>query len=248
MSMYRQLWLALILSTLLALAGSLLASTMNSRAYLQEQLRMKNADNASALALSLSQKNADTVEVELAVAALFDSGHYESIRVIDPAGKLIVERVMPALNREAPAWFVDAFPVSAPPGVAQISSGWKQTGTVMLVSNSSFAYRMLWKSTLQMIGALLFAGAVAGYLGTLILRRIKRPLDTVTTQARDISERRFVTIPEPKVPELRQLSFAMNSMVQRLKSMWKHCGAKLTKIRLRGWQTARISWGNCAHS
>ena len=77
MSMYRQLWLALILSTLLALIGSLFASTLNARSYLQEQLRMKNTDNAAVLALSLSQKNIDAVELELTIAALFDSGHYE---------------------------------------------------------------------------------------------------------------------------------------------------------------------------
>jgi diguanylate cyclase (GGDEF)-like protein len=247
MSMYRQLWLALILSTLLALAGSLLASTMNSRAYLQEQLRMKNADNASALALSLSQKNADAVEVELAAAALFDSGHYESIRVVDPAGKLIVERVKTAGDQDAPAWFMNAFPVSAPPGAAQISNGWKQLGTVVLVSNNNFAYRMLWKSTLQMIGALLFAGAVGGYLGTLILRRLKRPLDTVTTQARDISERRFVIVPEPKVPELRTLSSAMNSMVIRLKSMLEDEAKRVEALRREATQDPLTGLANREH-
>jgi diguanylate cyclase (GGDEF)-like protein len=245
--MYRQLWLALILSTLLALVGSLLASTMNSRAYLQEQLRMKNADNASALALSLSQKNADAVEVELAVAALFDSGHYESIRVVDPAGKLIVERVMSANDQHAPAWFAEAFPVSAPPGAAQISNGWKQLGTVVLVSNNNFAYRMLWKSTLQMISALLFAGVVAGYLGTLILRRLKRPLDTVIAQARDISDRRFVTIPEPEVPELRQLSSAMNSMVVRLKAMLDEEARRVDTLRKEANQDALTGLANRTH-
>jgi diguanylate cyclase (GGDEF)-like protein len=245
--MYRQLWLALILSTLLALAGSLLASTMNSRAYLQEQLRMKNADNAATLALSLSQKNADIVEVELTVAALFDSGHYESIRVVDPAGKLIVERIKAASNRDAPAWFVNTFPVAAPPGAAQISNGWKQIGTVVLVSNNSFAYRMLWNSTLQMIGALLFAGLVGGYLGTLILRRLKRPLDTVIAQARDISDRRFVSIPEPKVPELRQLSSAMNSMVVRLKAMLDEEARRVDALRKEANQDALTGLANRTH-
>jgi hypothetical protein len=76
MSMYRQLWFAIILSTLIALAGSLFASTMSSRAYLNEQLRMKNSDNATVLALSLSQKNVDPVELELILSSLFDNGHY----------------------------------------------------------------------------------------------------------------------------------------------------------------------------
>ena len=46
MSMYRQLWLAIIISMLLALAGSLLASVFSARGYLQSQLSIKNSDNA----------------------------------------------------------------------------------------------------------------------------------------------------------------------------------------------------------
>ena len=45
MSMYRQLWLAIIISTLLALGGSLLASIVSARGYLQSQLSLKNVDN-----------------------------------------------------------------------------------------------------------------------------------------------------------------------------------------------------------
>ena len=108
MSMYRQLWLAIITSMLLALAGSLFASMLNARAYLESQLSIKNADNAAALALSLSQSDPDAVSVELTVSALFDSGHYELIRVVDPAGHAIVERSAPRGNNGdsgAPAWF-----------------------------------------------------------------------------------------------------------------------------------------------
>ena len=76
MSIYRQLWLAIIVSMLLALAGSMLATLLSARAYLEQQLEMKNADNASALALSLSQQAPDAVTLELTVAVLFDSGHY----------------------------------------------------------------------------------------------------------------------------------------------------------------------------
>lgn len=56
MSMYRQLWLSIIISMLIALAGSLFASSLAARSYLTEQLSQKNTDNAAALALSLSLK------------------------------------------------------------------------------------------------------------------------------------------------------------------------------------------------
>lgn len=231
MSMYRQLWLALMLSTLLAMIGSLFASTLSARSYLQEQLRMKNSDNATVLALSLSHKNVDAIEVELAVSALFDSGHYESIRVVDPLGKKIVERIAPVTQVDAPAWFMRWLPIGAPAGVSQISNGWQQFGAISLVSHSRFAYHALWKSTLEMVAALTFAGILGGMLGTLILRRLQRPLAAVVDQARAISERRFITIPEPEVPELRQLSAAMNSTVTRLKAMFIEEAARLETVR-----------------
>ena len=231
MSMYRQLWLAIILSTLLALIGSLLASTLSSRAYLKEQLRTKNADNATVLALSLSQKNIDPVELELVIAALFDAGHYASIFVTDPTGKKIVERIATEEKTNVPAWFIHSLPIHSTPGLAQISNGWTQLGTVSLVTQSGSAYQTLWDSTREMIITMALSGLIAGYLGTLILRRLKRPLHAVIEQAKGMSERRFVVTPEPKVPELRQLSTAMNSTVILLKSMFAEESDRLEAVR-----------------
>jgi EAL domain-containing protein (putative c-di-GMP-specific phosphodiesterase class I)/GGDEF domain-containing protein len=230
MSMYRQLWLAIIISTLLALFGSLFAATLSARAYLAEQLSMKNADNATALALSLSGRNPDAVEVELAVSALFDSGHYELIRVTDPFGKVMVERHAAAGNG-VPAWFAKALPIVAAPGHAQISSGWKQVGNIELVSHSRFAYQALWRSVLEMCAALAAAGLFGGYLGALVLGRLRKPLKAVIDQATAITERRFITIEEPKVPELSRLAGAMNAMVGRLKTMFDDEAARLEAVR-----------------
>jgi EAL domain-containing protein (putative c-di-GMP-specific phosphodiesterase class I)/GGDEF domain-containing protein len=231
MSMYRQLWLAIITSTLLALLGGLLTATLSARTYLSEQLSMKNADNAAALALSLSKRYPDAVEVELAVSALFDSGHYELIRVTDPFGKTMAERSAPPEHNGVPHWFARALPIVAAPGYAQISSGWKQIGTIELVSHSRFAYQALWHSVLEMIGALAAAGLVGGYLGSLVLRRLRKPLKAVIDQATAITERRFVTIAEPKVPELRRLAAAMNTTVGRLKAMFEDEATRLETVR-----------------
>ena len=231
MSMYRQLWLAIMVSTLLALAGSMLASMFSARSYLESQLAIKNTDNATALALSLSQSNPDPVMVELVVTSLFDRGHYEMIRVTDPSGATLVERIASDNEWDAPHWFVRLLPIKAEAGRAQISNGWKQFGTVTLVSHSRFAYGALWKSAYEMALALAIAGLVGGYLGSLVLRRLKGPLDAVIEQAKAITLRRFVTIDEPKVPELRQLAVAMNATVGRLKSMFDEEADRLDAVR-----------------
>jgi diguanylate cyclase (GGDEF)-like protein len=247
MSMYRQLWLALILTTMLALAGSLLASTLSARSYLQEQLRLKNSDNATALALSLSRANVDNVEIDLTVAAMFDTGHYETIRVLDPFGKPLAERSAKENEYDAPTLFVHFFPIVAPPGKALITDGWKQVGSVTLASHSRFAYKALWQSTLETISALALAGVLGGYLGTLILRRLKRPLNAVIDQAKAITERRFIIAPEPSVPELKQLSSAMNFAVDRLKSMFAEEAARLESVRQEANQDVLTGLSNRAY-
>jgi predicted signal transduction protein with EAL and GGDEF domain len=231
MSMYRQLWLAIVVSMLLALGGSLLVSLVSARGYLESQLSIKNSDNANALALSLSQGNPDDVMADLVVASLFDSGHYELIRIVDPAGKPITERASELVTVDAPHWFTRILPIRAAPGTAQISSGWKQFGTVTLVSHSRFAYDALWKSAYEMAIALSLAGLVGGLLSSLVLGRIRGPLRTVIDQAAAITQRRFVTVALPKVPELKQLAVAMNATVDRLKAMFEEEASRLELVR-----------------
>lgn len=231
MSMYRQLWLAIIASMLLALGGGLLASLWSARSYLESQLSIKNTDNATALALSLSQSHPDPVTVDLVVASLFDSGHYELIQVVDPTGKTMAVRESDETELDAPAWFAHLLPIHAAPGKAQITSGWKQFGSVTLVSHSRFAYGALWKSAYEMAIALSLAGLLGGYLASLVLGRIRKPLNTVIDQADAITQRRFVTVELPKVPELRQLAVAMNATVVRLKSMFDEEASRLELVR-----------------
>lgn len=231
MSMYRQLLLAIILSSILALIGSLLASTLSTRAYLVEQLRVKNQDNASALAISLSQTADDPIKAELAVAAQFDSGNYKLVRFTDAFGKVALERTASDHIQGVPVWFMSLLPIEVPAGNAKVSRGWTQLGEVRLESQSAFAYKSLWRSTVRMTFTMSLAAIVGCYLGSMILRRIKRPLDAVVDQANAISEKRFVTIPEPRVPELKKLAAAMNLTVKKLKEIFEEEAKRLEAMR-----------------
>ncbi len=231
MSMYRQLWLSIFVSMLIALGASLFASLINARSYLEDQLAIKNHDNAVALALSVSQSHPDPKDVILAATALFNSGHYDYIQVVDPNGKSIVEKAALAGDLGAPGWFVRWLPIRPVPGQAEITNGWKPVGTVTLMSASRFAYRALWQTAIYMTGAILFAGLLGGVLGSLVLSRIRRPMQSVIDQARAITEHRFVAIPEPDVPELRQLAAAMNDTVHRLRQIFEDDAARYETLR-----------------
>lgn len=231
MSLMRQLWLAVIISTVVAFIGSLSISVWSARGYLVEQLERKNSDNASSLALSMTQQEKDPVSIELQVAALFDTGFYQEISVTDPFGKAIVVRIQDKQEATAPAWFVNLISIPSKPGLAQVSDGWKQYATVKVVSHNQFAYQALWDQVSRLLLWFCVGGVVVGALGMAILRTIGRSLNDVVAQAAALGERRFITVAEPKPAELRAVTRAMNEMVGRLKGIFAEEASRLDALR-----------------
>ena len=150
MSLFKQLWLAIVLLLSLVFGGSFIVSSYSAKAYLEQQLTMKNADNANALALSLTQQGADEVLLELTLAAQFDTGFYEMIQLADPEGNVSIYRVDDTPVEDAPGWFMALFPIDVEPGIAAVQKGWQQMGVITLRSHSKFAYKELWQSTLKL--------------------------------------------------------------------------------------------------
>lgn len=232
MSLFRQLWLAVVSLALLIALGGLAVNMFNARAYLEKQLSIKNMDNATSLALSISQiPDKDPVALDLLVAAQFDTGHYQEIRLTGPDGKVIVERQKSVADTSVPAWFARLIPLQAAPGIAQVQDGWRQLGTLRVVSHTRFAYRDLWNGALSLVGWALAAAVLAGLLGSLMLRMIVRPLNQVAAQAQALTERKFTTLPEPRTLELRAVVRAMNGMVERLKQIFAEEAKRLSAVQ-----------------
>ncbi len=233
MSLIRQIWLLLLVTLLMAFLGSFAVWMMSSRGYLETQLRLKNADNAQSLALNLTQQRGDTMAMDLALSAMFDTGSYQRITLKDAAGRVLANRAAdPSVTREqAPAWFVELVPVESVPGVAQVSDGWRAVGSVEVVSHSAFAHAQLWQGSMKTAGLLTLLGALACVVATLGVNGIRKPLNATVSQAKALMERRFVTVVEPRVPELAQLSQAMNAVVLRMKSVFEEQAGQVELLR-----------------
>lgn len=231
MSLYRQLLLAIVASIALAFIGSFAATMLAARGYLEAQLAIKNADNAAALALSMSQLAKDRTTIDLQVISLFEAGQYESIRVIDTKGEVLSAHTAPAAEAGAPAWFVRLLPLVSKPGTGQIGDGFRQFGMVEVTSVASFAYHDLFRGAQNMLIGFLAAAAALGTLAAAILARIRRPLQRIVEQAQAIAERRYLTVPPPAVPELRAIAEAMNQMVEHVQAMFAEEAARLETVR-----------------
>ncbi len=222
MSLIRQIWCLVLGAVLASVLGGVAVSTWSLRELLQTQAQLKNNDNANALALALSQQKGDVELMSLLISAQFDAGAYDSVRWRNGQGKAVFERHQDNTRpTSAPAWFVALLPLDVAPGQAKVSDGWRAVGEVEVRGQTRYVHEALWKATVRSTLWLLLVGGVTGAAAALVLARLRRPVDTAVRQAEGVTEGRFETVMEPRVPEMRKLTRAMNAMVVRTRQMFE---------------------------
>lgn len=231
MSLIRQIVLLLLGVLLLSLLGGLAVSAGSTRQVLQAQMQRRNSDDALSLALAMSQQHGDEPMMESLLAAQFDSGHYQSLVLRKADGKTTYERRAARAQSIAPDWFLALTPVVVAPGVAPVTDAWRSVGSVEVLSQVVDVHDELWRTTLRIAGMLALLGVVTGLLALLVMRFIRRPLDSAVRQAQSLVDGNFVTATESKVPELQRLTRAMNTMVARMRSMLEAQATQLEALR-----------------
>jgi len=231
MSMIRQIGLILLAVVALAIGGSVAVGLWSTRHVLQQQWQLRNADSGTLIALALSQHHGDMSLMQLVLAAQFDTGHYRRVALVAADGAVLFERHAPALDGGAPAWFVEALPMSAPAGVGIVTDGWRTVGRVQVEGQSGWVYENLWATLLRSTGWLVVIGLLALAMAAAAVRRWRLGLDDVVAQARALEDGRFVEIAVPRTPELARLTAGMNSMVRRLHEVFETQSTQLDSLR-----------------
>lgn len=231
MSLIKQLWLGMIFLLLFALGGSFIMSLKSAKEYLQHQLHIKNIDDANSLALSISQMEKDSIDIELIITAQFDAGHYEYIMFNDQHKKPIAVRRFENTQIDAPNWFVNWVNLDAAPGIALIQDGWQQYGNIIVKSHSSFAIESLWKQAMHLLEWFFISVLLSFLLAIIAFRNIKKPLHQLIEQAESISHKRFITSVEPRTTEFKRLAKAMNQLSNDVKNMLEKESIQLNALR-----------------
>jgi hypothetical protein len=211
MTLLRQLIAGVSLLFFVLLCGVQLIYLANARVQLQEQLRSQAQDAATSLALRLATLGSlqDRAQIETLLNPVFDRGYFQEIRVVSAGGDTVVRKVLPAAPGEVPEWFTWLFPIPAPGAQSMVSSGWRELGRIVVVSQPHFAYVQLWDTGLQTVAWLLLVylaaiASVAGFLAMLL-----RPLREIERVAIAIGERDFRTV--TAMPRARANSPAWSS-------------------------------------
>jgi GGDEF domain-containing protein len=220
MKLSRLLLASILAFFTLVFIGVIVVHISNARLYIQDQLQSHAQDAATAFGLSLApalQKD-DLVLAELVVRTAFDRGYYQDIRILSPDGKVLLLKSLSVSAPNVPAWFVKLAPLYAPSGESLVSSGWRQLGRVIVTSHPNFAYRQLWRTSIESFYSLTALFGLAFILLWLLLRAILSPLRDIETAAIAVSGRNFQTIPRmPKLLELRRVAEAFNNMSSKIR-------------------------------
>ncbi|WP_404338815.1 LapD/MoxY N-terminal periplasmic domain-containing protein [Pseudoalteromonas mariniglutinosa] len=233
-TLQQQLRIVILTGVFIGFISSVLISTESAKDYFATQLRLKNLDNANSLALMLSQMDKDPVEIELLISATFDTGHYSRIELVDPEHKPIIQRVYnDQFQQNTPRWFRYLYQLDVAPGVAKVSNGWQQFGTLYVESHSEYTEDALWNSAVKLFFSFFIVAVLACIAGAYFLAKILRPLEDVVVQATALGEKRFIKSKVPRTYEFARLVTSMNLLSSRFSHMILEDKRRLEEMRFK---------------
>ena len=222
MSLKNQFLIGSLIAVFSVFAMLFVGTGIRLQHYFQAQLGAHAQDTATSLAVAVNSalRQHDTMLLETTVQAIFDSGYYKRVAVLDASGKTIIEKTLPPANGDVPKWLPEFVKLDTPLRSAFITSGWKQAGVVEVTSQPAFAYRELW---LLMQDAILWISAAIIFtmlLMATLVRSILRPLVKIEKAALAVSSRQFPTIaPIPRARELGRVVEAFNTLSSSVRLM-----------------------------
>lgn len=219
------IWLSITVLMVLVFCGATYINYNISKSYLEEQLLVKNIDNANALSALLSNAKGDDALIEITLQATFDLGHYQEISFIKPDGTTLVN-LHGRLNSnnsnyqtKIPAWFTKIVNIVSRPGVAVLTKGWRQLGQLTIVSSNNDANLSLWKSFKETAIWFLLSFTLFTMISYYFFKGLTKILQSVVLQAIAISEHRLELNLEPKILEFKHLVKAMNNSTKQVIKM-----------------------------
>ena len=240
MSIVNQL-MAAVLAVLIGLvSGTVYLMSDSSKAMLLNQLESHGQDTATHLGLYLApfMSDKDTAAIETTVNAIFDSGFYQQIRVIDAENKpLFIKTSSAQVNDKVPDWFIDLVQITPPEMTREVTNQWQKAGSIFVQSRAGYAYEQLWRGTKQTLIWFVVLSLLSMFFISLLMKYILSPLKGVEEQALALSQQKYIE--QSRIPgtrELKQVVLAMNMMVRRVRTMFDEQAKNIEEIRRAAYQ------------
>lgn len=234
MTLFKQIALLVTLIFLLIVATTTIGDFRRSGAFIEGQLQTSAQDMATTLGIAISNSAAasDLATYETLFNAVFDSGYYSSIELVDPDGKIIHRKDRIVEIQGVPDWFISILPLWPATGKTQVMQGWVPLGTLKMTLHPGYVYASLYKNLVAKLSWLAILFFVGMILLWLFLHKLLSPLNEVKKQADEIHNNKFVLQPNiPRTLELRVVVEAMNRMVEKVRTVFDDQDETLTRYQ-----------------
>ena len=233
MSLFKQLLLLISIFFLILFSVNFTLSINTIKNYLEVESQGHAQDTATSLGLSLSPQMTDTTDpvIKTKVSAIFDSGYYQEIRLLDANDKELVSLSNDKGVEGVPDWFIDYLPMTPMTAKSEISSNWQRSGVVYVTINPSFAYSKLYKQAKTSFLYSLITLVVSIGLLMLLLRITLASLKRINECALHISEGHFEIIENlPWITEVKNITISINAMSRKIKNSITALNNKLDEM------------------
>ena len=235
MSLFKQIVLIIVFFQIITLGAVIYQNFHSVNEQIQNRLFSDAQDTATSLGLSISMV-AETAEsdsrIKTMINAIFDSGYYKAIELKNVDGDIIYEKHNPNVVYKVPQWFIEYVALEDTVAQSEIMSGWSRFGVIYVHNHNGHAYVQLWdilNNLLKWFGIILVSVMLVLYF---LLKMVFKPLKQVQAQAEAILHNDFLeNTQEPFTTELKDVTSAMNSMVLKVKDIFRREVETVKKYR-----------------
>lgn len=223
MRLFNQLVLMLSLFTTIIITTIMVQNFKSATEFVQNQLYTDSVNTSHWLAMSLSMipNPADLAVMKSMIDAVFDSGYYEKIALVDTKGNVLYARHNDVRVHDVPNWFVEEVTIKNETMSSDIVINWKRFGELQVYGHRGHAYQQLYSTLLDLINTFIWVG-IAGFIVLYVLLSYSlSALNRIRNQAKAVIDNQFII--EKKLPftvELRSVAIAMNAMVKKVKDIF----------------------------
>jgi len=222
MTLFKQISLIMSLFLLFVLLSVMNYNFQSAKKYAQEELATTSQNTATYLSLSLSNTNTEVSEMSTMINAVFDSGDFQRIRLLDNQRKLLFQRTNTHEKSEVPTWFRSLYTLQTPHSSATISSGWNPVGTITVTPMLETTHEKLYNNFLSLLQSFVLFSLITFVLLFFLLRLLLRSLKKMTEQAEAVSNNNFIINHDiPSTTEFKEVTLAMNKMVHKVKTIFE---------------------------
>lgn len=222
MSLFKQI--SLIMSIFLAFVFVIVIylNFQAAKQYAQEEMSNNAQNTASFLSLSLANAKGNVSKMSTMINAIYDSGYFQKIVLLDTKGEVLYERFKEADKLDIPSWFLSLYDFNIPLASSTVSSSWNPIGNIQVIPLQDSSHLKLYKNFIEILQSIALLSLLSFSLLFFLLRLILSSLVNLKEQAEAVSDNNFIINENiPSTSEFKEVTLAMNKMVTKVKTIFE---------------------------